>query len=72
MDAIALPFVQGHLRQEYIAGLIETECAHCQQPLHIELDSEMQFAVRETEARPLFFAPMNSVEPGAKSIIDGF
>jgi hypothetical protein len=67
-----VPFVQGQLCKEYLSGLIETECAHCRQPLHIEIDSELKFTVREPEARPLFFTPLNAVEPGAKSIIDGF
>jgi hypothetical protein len=64
--------VQGHLRKETLAGLLETECAHCHQALHIEIDSELNFRVREPDARPVFFAPLNAVEPGAKSIIDGF
>ena len=67
-----MPFVQGQLRREYLSGRIDTECAHCHQPLHIEIDSAFKFSVAESGAAPLFFAPLNAVEPGAKSIIDGF
>ena len=67
-----MPFVQGLLRKSYVSGLIETECAHCHHPLHIEIDSAFKYSVREAGARPLFVSPMNAVEPGARSIIDGF
>jgi hypothetical protein len=67
-----VPFVQGQLRQEYVSGRIETECAHCHQPLHIEVDSDMKYRVEEPGAAPLFFAPLDAVQPGDPSIIDGF
>ena len=67
-----MPFVQGQLRKEYLSGLIETECAHCHQPLHIEIDSDMNYRVVETGAAPLFFVPLAGVRPGDPSIIDGF
>jgi len=67
-----VPFVQGRLRGEHVSGLITTECAHCHQPLHIEIDSELKYRVVETDARPMFFAPLVVVQPGAPSIIDGF
>ncbi len=67
-----MPFVQGQLRQEYISALIETECAHCKQPMHIDFDSDLKYNVHETDARPLFFAPLGAIRPGDKSIIDGF
>lgn len=36
---------------------IETSCAHCDETLHIELDSRGDFTVREAEADPLLFQP---------------
>jgi hypothetical protein len=54
---MAAPFVQGQLKQEYLSVLIETKCVHCQQTLHIDLDSDMKFSVREREANPLVFMP---------------
>jgi hypothetical protein len=67
-----VPFVQGQLRGEFISALITTECAHCKQPLHIEIDSELNYQVKEAGAKPMFFAPLAVVQPGAPSIIDGF
>jgi hypothetical protein len=72
VDAIAVPFVQGLIRGERVSGSITTECAHCRQPLHIGLDSAFEFQVEEKGASPVLFAPLSGVEPGARSIIDGF
>ena len=65
--------MQGQLRKEQLSFTITTECAHCQQPLHIEIDSELNYRVVEAEARPLVYAPM--VDFGQlddPSIIDAF
>ena len=51
---------------------ITTECAHCGQPLHIEIDSELNCRVAEADAAPLFFVPLDAIKPGMPSIIDGF
>jgi hypothetical protein len=68
-----VPFVQGHLRDERLTFCIETECAHCHQPITIEIDSELQFRVLEGGPAPLVYVPMVDVhkleEP---SIIDSF
>ena len=57
MDAIATPFVQGRLRNEVISVTIETVCAHCNQPLTITLDSQMDFKVSPEDAGALIFSP---------------
>jgi hypothetical protein len=49
--------VQGRLRNERLSVAIETECAHCAQPMHITLDSEMHYRVEEAGAAPLVFEP---------------
>ena len=64
--------MQGQLRGEYLSGLITTECAHCGQALHIEMDSEMKYRVVEPGAQPLYFSPLDGVQAGDASIIDGF
>jgi hypothetical protein len=64
--------VQGHLRGERLSGLVTTECAHCRQTLHIEVDSDLKYRVTETGAEPLMFAPLSVVQRVAPSIIDGF
>jgi hypothetical protein len=53
-----VPFVQGQLRAEPVAVTIETQCAHCGNPLHVELDSDLNFRVLETGAQPLIAVPM--------------
>jgi len=54
---VAAPFVQGRLREEYLMVAIETRCAHCGEAMHIDLDSELKYRVREKDARPLMFEP---------------
>ncbi len=54
---MATPFVEGRLRGEKLAVEIDTVCAHCAREIHIHLDSEGDWAVRETEAAPLVFEP---------------
>jgi hypothetical protein len=73
VDAIASPFVQGHLRKEPLSILIETECAHCGQPIHIEMDSALKYRVVETDAQPLIFVPtVDFKKLKDPSIIDAF
>jgi len=50
--------VQGQLRREPLTFAIETACAHCDRPLHIEIDSKLRYSVVEQDAEPLVFAPM--------------
>jgi len=68
-----VPFVQGHLRGERLYCVIATECAHCHQPIHIEIDSELEYNVVEKGAEPLVHVPLVDLgkleEP---SIIDRF
>ena len=65
--------MQGQLRQEHLTFTITTECAHCQRPLHIDIDSELNYRVIETDAEPLVYAPMvNFGELDDPSIIDAF
>lgn len=54
---MAVPFVQGQLRNETISVTIKTECAHCQQPIHIIVDSEAGYELHAGEAQPLVFEP---------------
>jgi hypothetical protein len=52
---------------------IQTSCAHCDQPLHIEMDSRLNYSVQEKDASPLVFSPL--VDFGKledPSIIDAF
>lgn len=50
--------MQGLLRKEKLSFQIETECAHCQAPIHIEIDSDLNYQVSEKAAKPVVFIPM--------------
>ena len=54
---MAAPFVQGQLQNEQLEVTISTTCAHCQEPLHIVVDSQMHSRVIEPDADPLIFEP---------------
>jgi hypothetical protein len=65
--------VQGQLRQEKLTVSIQTECGHCHTPLHLEVDSELNFSVQEPQAAPLVFVPkVNFQKLDDPSIIDAF
>ena len=65
--------MQGQLRKELLSFTITTECAHCLRPLHIDLDSELNYHLVETDAQPLVYAPLvNFGELDDPSIIDAF
>jgi hypothetical protein len=49
--------VQGRLEEQPLSVEIETNCAHCDRPLHITVTSDMTYQVKEKGARPLLFEP---------------
>jgi hypothetical protein len=52
---------------------VATECGHCQQPLELDVDSELRFRVLEEAAEPLVYVPMVDFdELQDPSIIDAF
>ena len=68
-----MPFVQGQLRGEPLSVVIKTECKHCAQPLHIEIDDKLRYRVKEEGASPIVFVPfVNFSELTDPSIIDAF
>jgi hypothetical protein len=65
--------VQGQLRGQPLSFVVATSCAHCGQPLHLEIDSELNYRVVEAEADPHVFVPMVDLfELEDPSIIDAF
>ena len=65
--------MQGQLRTETLTFGIETECAHCKQPLHLEMDGDLNCSVVEDGAEPLVFVPMVDFDKlEDPSIIDAF
>ena len=65
--------MQGQLREEPLSFAIETQCAHCKRPLHLEMDGDLNCRVVEDGAEPLVFVPMVNFEKlEDPSIIDAF
>ena len=65
--------MQGQLRREKLAVHIDTECGHCHTPLHLDVDSDLNYSVQEAAAAPLLFVPlMNLRKLDDPSIIDAF
>jgi hypothetical protein len=65
--------VQGHLRNEAIEFTVESECAHCQRAIELEIDSDLHYRVLTKGAEPLVHVPMVDVTKlDAPNIIDGF
>jgi hypothetical protein len=70
---MAAPFVQGRLKKKHLSVTIMTECAHCARPMQIELDSELQYRVKDEGAEPLVFEPLIDWQTFAEpNIIDAF
>jgi hypothetical protein len=68
-----VPFVQGHLRGEKLSFTLDTECGHCHQPLHIQIDSDLEIRVLDEGAEPLVHVPLVDLnELDEPSIIDSF
>lgn len=63
--------MQGRLRNEPLSFTITTECGHCGQPIHLEIDSSLNYRVVEADVEPLLFVPMTG-KIKDKSIIDAF
>ena len=64
--------MQGRLRSEELTAVIETECAHCEVPIRLEVDSNLDYRVRSEGATPLVCTPFVNVAELTPSIIDGF
>ncbi len=67
------PFVQGRLSREPVSVAATTECAHCEEPLHLELDGDLRYRVKEEAADPVVFSPLvNFSRVREPSLIDVF
>lgn len=68
-----MPFVQGHLRHDAVTVAFQSECAHCERPLQIEIGSDLAYRVDPEAAGALVFVPLvDFARLRAKSIIDDF
>jgi hypothetical protein len=65
--------VQGRLREESISVTINSVCAHCDHPIEIKMDSDMNYKVAQENADPLIFHPQIDWESfSAPNIISDF
>jgi hypothetical protein len=65
--------VQGRLSKKYLSVEIEAKCKHCDQDLHITVDSNMKISVQEKKASPLMFSPdVDWDHFTGRNIIDGY
>jgi hypothetical protein len=65
--------VQGQLRKQALSVAITTKCEHCDEPIHLTIDDDLNFRVAEKGAKPLVFVPLlNLAKFEDASIIDGF
>ncbi len=68
-----MPFVQGQLRHESLTITFASECAHCGEPLRIEIGSDLGYRVEPKAAGVLVFVPMvDFAKLRAKRFIDDF
>ncbi len=56
-DSIAAPFVLSRLRKEPLEVDISTTCARSGRALHILVDEQLRWRVRERDANPRVFLP---------------
>ncbi len=64
--------MQGRLRGQDLTAVIDTECAHCELPIRLEIDSNLEYRVTSDAATPLVCTPFVDVSGLSPSIIDGF
>ena len=65
--------MQGQLAKKALSVAITTECAHCSEQIHLEIDSELNFRVVGESANPVVFVPLvDLAKLDDPSIIDGF
>ncbi len=65
--------MQGRLREESLSVIVKTECSHCSQSIHIEIDSDLNYSVKEEGADPVIFIPeIDFKELEDPSIIEAF
>ncbi len=56
-----------------MSAVVETECGHCHQPIHIEIESDLSYRMVEEQAEPLVHVPLVDLQQlDDPSIIDGF
>ena len=61
------------MRNEYLSVTIKTECAHCSQPMELDIDSDLSYKTKQQECNPIVFVPdVDFSRLKDDSIIDSF
>ena len=70
---MAMPFVQGHLRNSRLSVEIQSRCAHCDEPIHLVVDNELSYTIGRGSPEPLVFEPHVDWSTFAEpTIVDGY
>ena len=69
---MAAPFVDGTLWTRGLKAIIDSECAHCREPIRVEVTSGLEARVLGEGATPLVSTPFVDLMNLGPSIIDGF
>jgi hypothetical protein len=65
--------VQGHLRGEPLTLTVDTECAHCERSIRLQMDDKLNTTVLSEGAAPMVFVPQVDLSKvDDPSIIDAF
>ena len=64
--------MQGRLGGQDLTAVIDTECAHCELPIRLEIDSNLECRAKSDGATPLVCTPFVDVSSLSPSIIDVF
>ena len=65
--------MQGRLRGESLSVSVETECAHCSGKMHLEIDHELTYNVKEEGVDPIVFVPdVDLFEVEEPTIVESF
>jgi hypothetical protein len=73
--ALEVPYVLGKIRGKFVTAEINTQCAHCERPINIEVGSDLTYRVKTEDSAPLVFEPRIVIDPktfAEASIIDAY
>jgi len=69
---VAAPFVEGNLWSRRLKATIDSECAHCREPIRVEVTSGLEARALSEGSAPLVSTPFVDLMNLGPSIIDGF
>jgi hypothetical protein len=70
---MASPFVQGQLRKKQVSITVQTQCAHCAEPMRLKINSDLNCEILVGGAELLLFVPQVDFSKLADpSIVDAF